>query len=424
MCALQAELVDLLAQNGGLVLLDELEKFAAGDEARQQPADTAAQNAAVDDAALRPTPHYLGILDSVTRAASQTQDNTPGDAPTPGLGMEECAKRLHEMPLQSLLELKAVALELERHQPRQPPAPGPPDPHPDAVKQRPWASSSPSTGTAAAPAIPPLSAGSQDVGPAHLLGAHVQRDASQQELAGKKRLDARLQCIHGRQKRDCAECGGSSMCEHNRRRTMCKDCGGSRICPHQRDRSQCKDCGGASICPHGRRRSICKDCGGSSLCVHLRPKSKCKECGGASICQHKRQRALCKECGGVSICVHQRRKNRCKECGGTSICPHGRIKGKCKECKPALAARARQGYSPWQPLAPGLLRGGVQVKNEAGYRVGPLGPRSHAMAFPVQWHVPGLQVKPEAFAGSSGGSSLRALHPPIYTYAMPPPSRR
>ena len=46
------------------------------------------------------------------------------------------------------------------------------------------------------------------------------------------------------------------------------------------------------------------------------------------------------------------------------------------------------------------------------------------MAFPVQWHVPGLQVKPEAFAGSSGGSSLRAPQPPIYTYAMPPPSRR
>lgn len=265
-CALQAELVDLLAQNGGLVLLDELEKFVAGDEARQQPADDAAQNAAVDDAALRPTPHYLGILDSVNRAASQTQDNTPGDAPTPGLGMEECARRLHEMPLQSLLELKAVALELERHEPRQPPAPG--------------ASSSPSTGTAAAPAIPPLAAGSQDVGSAHLLGAQVQRGASQEELAGKKRLDARLQCIHGRQKRDCAECGGSSMCEHKRRRTMCKDCGGSRICPHQRDRSQCKDCGGASICPHGWRRSICKDCGGAACACTCAQRASVKNAAG------------------------------------------------------------------------------------------------------------------------------------------------
>lgn len=46
------------------------------------------------------------------------------------------------------------------------------------------------------------------------------------------------------------------------------------------------------------------------------------------------------------------------------------------------------------------------------------------MAFPVQWHAPGLQVKPEAFAGSSGGSSLRAPQPLIYTYAMPPSRSR
>ena len=34
-------------------------------------------------------------------------------------------------------------------------------------------------------------------------------------------------CEHGRQRRNCKECGGSSICEHGRRRYRCKDCGGS-----------------------------------------------------------------------------------------------------------------------------------------------------------------------------------------------------
>ena len=53
-------------------------------------------------------------------------------------------------------------------------------------------------------------------------------------------------------------------------------------------------------CPHGRQRRLCKECGGSSICEHGRQRSRCKDCGGSSICEHGRQRYSCKECGGSS----------------------------------------------------------------------------------------------------------------------------
>ena len=76
-------------------------------------------------------------------------------------------------------------------------------------------------------------------------------------------------------------------------------------------RSKCKVCG---ACPHGRQRRECKECGGSAICEHGRVRSQCKECGGASICEHGRERCQCKECGGASICEHGRRRSTCKEC--------------------------------------------------------------------------------------------------------------
>ena len=101
-------------------------------------------------------------------------------------------------------------------------------------------------------------------------------------------------------------------CEHGvKPRSNCKVCS---TCPHGRQRRQCKECGGGSICEHGRQRSHCKECGGSQICDHGRRRSECKECGGASICEHGRQRSYCKECGGASICEHGRQRYRCKEC--------------------------------------------------------------------------------------------------------------
>ena len=65
-------------------------------------------------------------------------------------------------------------------------------------------------------------------------------------------------------------------CEHGvKYRSNCKVCS---ACPHGRQRRQCKECGGASICEHGRRRDMCKECGGSQICEHGRERYRCKEC--------------------------------------------------------------------------------------------------------------------------------------------------
>ena len=70
------------------------------------------------------------------------------------------------------------------------------------------------------------------------------------------------------------------MCEHGKQKKQCKECGGSSICEHGRQRYHCKECGGKSICEHGRRRYVCKECGGSSICEHGRQRIQCKECRG------------------------------------------------------------------------------------------------------------------------------------------------
>ena len=88
-------------------------------------------------------------------------------------------------------------------------------------------------------------------------------------------------------------------------------------CEHGKQKRQCKECGGGSICSHGRQKQLCKECGGGSICSHGRQKSTCKECGGGSICSHGRQKSTCKECGGGSICSHGRRKSTCKECNNS-----------------------------------------------------------------------------------------------------------
>lgn len=148
----------------------------------------------------------------------------------------------------------------------------------------------------------------------------------------KKKRKPEANCGHGKRKRDCVQCGGSSLCEHKRQKSKCKECNGSSICEHNRRRSRCNECGGGSICEHKRQKHICIECGGSSFCKHGRRKSNCKECGGNSLCQHNRVRSNCGECGGSNICKHKLQKCRCKKCGGVSVCVHGRQRRECKEC--------------------------------------------------------------------------------------------
>jgi hypothetical protein len=72
------------------------------------------------------------------------------------------------------------------------------------------------------------------------------------------------------QARRCISDGKRWRCEHGRERRNCKECGGARFCDHGRQRHQCKECGGASLCRgckskfpsfglHGERR-WCKKC--------------------------------------------------------------------------------------------------------------------------------------------------------------------
>ena len=49
-------------------------------------------------------------------------------------------------------------------------------------------------------------------------------------------------------------------------------------CPHGRLRRRCRDCDGSSVCKHGRERHRCRDCGGASVCVHWRLRRQCRDC--------------------------------------------------------------------------------------------------------------------------------------------------
>jgi hypothetical protein len=59
------------------------------------------------------------------------------------------------------------------------------------------------------------------------------------------------------------------------------------MCIHSIAKTDCKLC--RYNCIHGRQKSKCKECGGSSICIHNRQKSRCKECGGSAYCIHNRQ---------------------------------------------------------------------------------------------------------------------------------------
>lgn len=139
-------------------------------------------------------------------------------------------------------------------------------------------------------------------------------------------------CIHQRIKYGCIECKSVSICEHNRVRSKCKDCGGSRYCIHKKIKSMCIECGGSELCECGKRRSRCIKCGGSELCCHLRRKSTCKDCKGGSVCQHNYIRTTCIDCNGSQICFHGKIKTRCKNCNGSGFCLHQKRKSTCVDC--------------------------------------------------------------------------------------------
>jgi hypothetical protein len=150
---------------------------------------------------------------------------------------------------------------------------------------------------------------------------------------------------HGRQKRQCKDCGGSGICPHDKSQNTCKDCGGSAICPHGTNNHTCKECGGSAICPHGKNRHTYKECGVSAICAHGKKKYTCEECGGSGICppggglgRTGAKTVAAVPCAQVEHVLVQRLFPH--------ICPHGRENQKCKETTEQVAWGAA-----WQAAA-------------------------------------------------------------------------
>lgn len=85
-------------------------------------------------------------------------------------------------------------------------------------------------------------------------------------------------------------------------------------------------------CDHGRQKRYCKICGGSSMCIHGRVKYSCNNCKESAMCIHEKRKTLCKLCGGGSICEHQLRRAECILCDGSQLCEHKIDKRRCKVC--------------------------------------------------------------------------------------------
>ena len=81
---------------------------------------------------------------------------------------------------------------------------------------------------------------------------------------------------------------GSSFCEHGRQRRQCRECGGSSFCEHGRKRAVCRECGGTAVCAHGRRRAHCRDCTNFVCQIEGCPRQGLPLSGAQSLLKHMR----------------------------------------------------------------------------------------------------------------------------------------
>ena len=145
--------------------------------------------------------------------------------------------------------------------------------------------------------------------------------------------DSEPKCEHGKRKRNCVECGGSSICIHKKRKSRCVECGGKEICEHNCKKNRCYECKGSSICVHNKRRERCHDCKHQLLCIHNNSKATCITCKQERTCEHNKTRDKCNVCNPAYYhCEHHITKNNCKICSTTAYCEHGKYKPRCKDC--------------------------------------------------------------------------------------------
>lgn len=146
-------------------------------------------------------------------------------------------------------------------------------------------------------------------------------------------IDSEPKCSHGKRKRNCVECVGSSICIHKKRKSRCTECSGTEICEHNCKKYRCFQCNGSSICEHNKRRERCKICVHLLFCEHQNRKATCYVCKQERTCEHNKNREKCSQCNPTyNHCEHNINKYICKICSNCAYCIHDKYKPRCKDC--------------------------------------------------------------------------------------------
>ena len=108
-------------------------------------------------------------------------------------------------------------------------------------------------------------------------------------------------------------------------------------CDHDKTRSSCKICTPSNFCPCGRLKRQCKDCGGSSVCFDhgtvRRLKSDCLECHPEKACEHGKLSRICYKCNNHLRCECGKLKYNCHlHSPGDRFCEHKRFRSQCRDC--------------------------------------------------------------------------------------------
>lgn len=81
----------------------------------------------------------------------------------------------------------------------------------------------------------------------------------------------------------------------------------SRNCVHGRTKPFCKECGGVAFCQHGGRKYTCRQCNIASYCQHNILKYKCTKCKDVKVlvCRHGIYGCNCIECTAIDVLANR-----------------------------------------------------------------------------------------------------------------------
>lgn len=130
----------------------------------------------------------------------------------------------------------------------------------------------------------------------------------------------------------CKECRSKEINEKK-----CSSCGFIKVLPlFRKNRDICLECSNKTKqCLHGKYKVLCEQCGASQICSHKRQKAFCKECMGSQICRpHQKIKRNCIECNGPDVCFHRMKRSQCRLCEGCSLCINCKFTRKNQKYKP------------------------------------------------------------------------------------------